>query len=206
ADMLGEQKVAALDLAARYTEMGDSLKAVVNERIDDEYGLEVTNMMIVNVSLPEAVEKALDTRTSMGVIGDMNKFQAYQMGNAMQAAAENEGGGGASDGMGLGMGFAMANRFMGGAGNPMAGGAAPAPGYAAPPPPPPQQAFHVAVDGQTQGPFTPQQIAQGVSSGQVSPTTLVWTAGMDGWKAASEVPQLSAAFAQKPPPPPPPIG
>ena len=139
ADMLGEQKVAALDLAARYTEMGDSLKAVVNERIDDEYGLEVTNMMIVNVSLPEAVEKALDTRTSMGVIGDMNKFQAYQMGNAMQAAAENPGGGGASDGMGLGMGFAMANRFMGGAGNPMAGGAAPAPGHAAPPPPPPQQ-------------------------------------------------------------------
>jgi hypothetical protein len=108
--------------------------------------------------------------------------------------------------MGLGMGFAMANRFMGGAGNPMAGGPAPAPGHAAPPPPPPQQTFHVAVDGQTQGPFTPQQIASGVSSGQVSPTTLVWTAGMDGWKAASEVPQLSAAFAQTPPPPPPPIG
>jgi hypothetical protein len=182
--------------------MGDGLKEVVNERIDDEYGLEITNMMIVNVSLPEAVEKALDTRTSMGVIGDMNKFQAYQMGNAMQSAAENPGGGGASDGMGLGMGFAMANRFMGGAGNPMAGGAAPAPGHAPAPPPPPQQTFHVAVDGQTQGPFSPQQIAQGVTSGQVSPSTLVWTAGMDGWKAASDVPQLTAAFAQTPPPPP----
>jgi len=207
ADMLGEQKVAALDLAARYTEMGDGLKDVVNDRIDDEYGLEVTNMMIVNVSLPEAVEKALDTRTSMGVIGDMGKFQAYQMGNAMQAAAENEGGGGASDGMGLGMGFAMANRFMGGAGNPTAGegamAAGQASGHAVPPPPPSQQTYHVAVDGQTQGPFTPQQIAQGVSSGQVSPTTLVWTAGMDGWKSASEVPQLSAAFAQASPPPPP---
>ena len=202
ADMLGEQKVAALDLAARYTDMGDDLKEVVNERIDDEYGLEVTNMMIVNVSLPEAVEKAMDTRTSMGVIGDMGKYQAYQMGTALEAAAENPAGGGASEGMGLGMGFAMASRFMG-AGSPMAG-AAPAAGPGAPPPPPPQQTFHIAVDGQTQGPFTAQQIAQGISSGQVSASTLVWTAGMDGWKPASQVPQLAAAFAQAPPPPPPP--
>jgi membrane protease subunit (stomatin/prohibitin family) len=200
ADMLGEKQVAALDLAAHYREMGDDLKAIVNERIDDEYGLQVTQLNIVNVSLPEAVEKALDTRTSMGVIGDMNKFQAYQMGNALQSAAENPGGGAAADGMGMGMGFAMANRFMN-VGNP---GMSPAPGPAAPPPPPPQQAFHVAVNGQTQGPFSPQQIAQGVSSGQISGSTLVWTAGMAGWEPASQVPSLSAAFAQAPPPPPPP--
>ena len=98
----------------------------------------------------------------------------------------------------------------------MMGGAAPAPGHAAPghaapgpaapPPPPPQQAFHVAVDGQTQGPFSPQQLHQGISAGQVSASTLVWTAGMDGWKPAGEVPQLSGAFSQAPPPPPPPVG
>jgi membrane protease subunit (stomatin/prohibitin family) len=202
ADMLGEQKVAALDLAAHYREMGDGLKAVVNERIDDEYGLEVTQMMIVNVSLPEAVEKALDTRTSMGVIGDMNTYQAYQMGNALQAAAENPAGGGATEGMGLGMGFAMANRFMN------VGGAAPGGAPMAPPPPPPQQVFHIAVNGQSQGPFNLQQVSQGVSSGQVTAATLVWTPGLDGWKPAGELPHLAAAFAQSPPPPPPapPIG
>ena len=73
ADMLGTNKIAALDLAANYREMGDELKKLVNERIDDEYGLEVPALYILNVSLPEAVEKALDTRRSMVVIGDMNR-------------------------------------------------------------------------------------------------------------------------------------
>ena len=109
-DMLGTQKIAALDLAAHYQEMSVELRKLVAERIDDEYGLDIPQLFIVNVSLPEAVEKALDVRTSMGVVGDMNKFQQYQMGNAMMAAADNPGGGGA-EGMGLGMGFAMANRM-----------------------------------------------------------------------------------------------
>jgi membrane protease subunit (stomatin/prohibitin family) len=75
ADMLGEQKIAALDLAANYREMSESLRKYVCERVDDEYGLDVPQLFIVNISFPEEVEKALDTRTKMGVIGDMNKFQ-----------------------------------------------------------------------------------------------------------------------------------
>ncbi|MFP6762008.1 MAG: SPFH domain-containing protein [Planctomycetaceae bacterium] len=203
ADMLGEKQVAALDLAAHYREMGDELKSYVNERIDDEYGLEVPQMMIVNVSLPEAVEKALDTRTSMGVIGDMGQYQQYQMGNALLAAADNPAGGGATDGLGLGMGFAMAGQFMNAANQAGSGAAAPASGAAAPPPPPAQVAFHVALNGESQGPFSSAQFAQGVSAGQVSASTLVWTAGMEGWKPAGEVPQLAAAFTAPAPPPPP---
>ena len=83
ADMLGESQVAALDLASKYREFSEELRKAVCERVDDEYGLDITQMFIVNISLPEAVEKALDTRTSMGVIGDMNKFQQYQMGQAV---------------------------------------------------------------------------------------------------------------------------
>src|SRR5438093_1503340 len=75
-----------------------------------KYGLDIPQLFIVNVSFPEAVEKALDIRTSMGVVGDMNKFQQYQMGQAMLAAADNPGGGGA-EGLGMGMGFAMAQRM-----------------------------------------------------------------------------------------------
>jgi membrane protease subunit (stomatin/prohibitin family) len=197
ADLLGEKQIAALDLAAHYREMGDDLKAYVNERIDDEYGLEVPQMMIVNVSLPEAVEKAMDTRSSMGVIGDMQKFQQFQMGNALEGAANNPGSA-AGDGMGMGMGFAMASQFAN------SNAMAPQQQQAAAPPPPPQQtAWHMAVDGQTQGPFSTQQLSQGLSSGQISSSTLVWTNGMDGWKAASELPQLAGST---PPPPPPPVG
>lgn len=64
----------------------------------------------------------------MGVIGDMDRFQQFQMGNAMTAAAENPSGGGAADGMGLGMGFAMANRMINQPGGASSG--------ASPPPPP----------------------------------------------------------------------
>jgi len=204
ADVLGSSNVAALDLASKYQEFGETLRQAVQERIDDEYGLEIPQLFIVNISLPEAVEKALDTRTSMGVIGDMNKFQQYQMGQAMTAAAENPSGGGAAEGMGLGLGFAMAGRMM----QPgLMGGAAPgaAPGMA-PPPPPMAAAWHVAVNGQTQGPFSMQQLASGIASGEVKPDTMVWTNGMQGWAAAGQVPQLSNSFGAVPPPPPPPPG
>lgn len=194
-DMLGESKVAALDLASKYREMSDELKKYVIERVDDEYGLDVPHLAIVNISLPENVEKALDTRTSMGVIGDMNTFQAYQMGNAITAAADNPGGA-ASDGMGMGMGFAMANRMAGGFGAPAAQPAAP--------PPPPQTAWHVSVNGQTQGPFNDQQMSSMVAQGQLTAVTMVWSAGMAGWSPAGQVPQLSNVFASAPPPPPPP--
>ncbi|MGC1274803.1 MAG: SPFH domain-containing protein [Planctomycetaceae bacterium] len=197
ADMLGTNKVAALDLAANYREMGESLKATVNERIDDEYGLEVPSVFILNVSLPEAVEKALDTRSSMGVIGDMNKYQQYQMGTAMVEAASNPAGGGMGEGLGMGMGFAMANRMggmMGGQGG----------STASPPPVPGQATYHVVMNGQSAGPFGMDQLRSGASSGQLTPDSLVWAAGMDGWKKASEVPDLKAVFVATPPPVPPP--
>lgn len=196
ADMLGTNKIAALDLAANYREMGDELKKVVNERIDDEYGLEVPSIFILNVSLPEAVEKALDTRSSMGVIGDMNKYQQYQFGTAMTEAAGNPGGG-MGEGLGMGMGFAMANR-MGGMMAGAAGG-----GVAAPPPVPGQTAYHVVMNGQSAGPFVPGQIQSGIAAGQVNQDTLVWAAGMDGWKKAGEVAELKGLFDSGGPAPPP---
>jgi len=196
ADILGESKVAALDLAANYREFSEQLRVAVLERVDDEYGLDIPQLNIVNISLPEEVEKALDTRSSMGVIGDMNAFQQFQMGKAMTAAAENPSGGGAAEGMGLGMGFAMANRMVQAPG--MAGGGAAAP------PPPPTTVWHVAVNGQTQGPFSDQQLAQAAQAGQISPATQVWTPALGGWTPAGQVPQLAGLFGPPSPPPPPP--
>lgn len=194
-DMLGEQQIAALDLASKYREMSGELRKYVVERVDDEYGLDIPALFIVNISLPEAVEQALDKRTSMGVIGDMGTYQAYQMGNAMEAAANNPAGGGAAEGMGLGMGFAMANR--------MVGAGQQAPGQQGPPPPPQATAWHVAVNGQTSGPFNDQQLAQKIAGGEIGAETTVWCAGMPGWLPAAQVPQLAVNFQQAPPPPPP---
>ncbi|MBK8978051.1 MAG: SPFH domain-containing protein [Planctomycetes bacterium] len=198
ADVLGSSGFAALDLAQNYQELAAQLNQSVNEKIDDEYGLEVPQLFIVNISLPEQVEKALDTRTSMGVIGDMGRFQQYQMGQAMTQAASNPAGGGASEGMGLGMGFAMANQMMRGMGTAPAGGM---PGTV---PPPPPAMWHVARDGQSLGPLGPEQLQQQVATGQLTRDTLVWCAGMPGWQPAGTVPQLAPLFGPPAPPPPPP--
>jgi membrane protease subunit (stomatin/prohibitin family) len=205
ADLLGESKIAALDLAGNYEELSQKLRAKAKERVDDEYGLDVPQLFIVNISLPEEVEKALDTRTSMGVIGDMGRFQQFQMGKAMLAAAENPSGSAASDGMGLGMGMAMANQMMQSMGQSAAMGMpGPATGQAPPAPPaPPSGAWHIAANGQTRGPFTAAQISAGITSGQIAPTVMLWTPGLAAWTPAGQVPQFAPQFATAPPPPPP---
>ncbi|MGE3166258.1 MAG: SPFH domain-containing protein [Planctomycetota bacterium] len=197
ADLLGSSKIAALDLAANYRELSDDLRRRVLERVDDEYGLDIPSLFIVNISLPEEVEKALDTRSSMGVIGDLAKYQQYQLGTAMLDAARNPAGGGAADGMGLGMGFAMANQMARGFGAPMGGGVGA-------PPPPPSLAVHVAERGQTLGPFGAEQLVELIRAGRLSASTLVWSPGLAGWTAAGQVPQVAALFAASAPPPPPP--
>jgi membrane protease subunit (stomatin/prohibitin family) len=196
AEILGTSKVAALDLAANYRTFGETLRKEVLERVDDEYGLDIPQLNIVNISLPEEVEKALDTRSSMGVIGNMGTFQAYQMGKAMTAAAENPGGGGAAEGMGLGVGMAMANQMARG----MGGGMAPGMGG---PPPLPVSAWHVAVNGESQGPFSDQQVMQGIQAGQITRAMNVWSAALGNWTPAGQVPQLAGYFAPAVPPPPP---
>ncbi|WP_404308850.1 SPFH domain-containing protein [Neorhodopirellula lusitana] len=199
ADLIGSSKIAALDLASNYAALGETLRKSVVERIDDEYGLDCPALFIVNISLPESVEKALDTRTSMGVIGDLNRFQQYQMGQAMTAAAEG-GGGGAADGLGLGLGVAMAGRMLPGAMGGVAGGAAPA-AASGPPPVPAADAWYVAVAGESKGPYTTAQMQSGIASSEVSAETLVWKQGMPAWVAAGTIAPLSAAFAQSTPPP-----
>jgi membrane protease subunit (stomatin/prohibitin family) len=199
ADLLGNSGISALDLAAKYEELSEQLRQSVVERIDDEYGLNVPQLFIINISLPEEVEKALDTRTSMSVIGNMGQFQQYQMGKAMTEAASNPAGGGASDGMGLGMGFAMANQMM----QQMPQTGRTGPGAAGMPPVAPVS-WYLAVNGQTQGPITPAQLTEAIAGGQIHSGTMLWTSGMSGWLPAGQVPQLAGHFGSGPPTPPPP--
>jgi membrane protease subunit (stomatin/prohibitin family) len=199
ADVVAKSEIPILDLASNYYELSEQVRATVLERIDDEYGLEVPQLYIVNISVPAEVEQALDTRTSMNAIGDMSTFQAYQLGRAMPVAAENPAGGLAGAGVGLGMGVAMAGPMLAGATSGPTGDAPPA---QTPPPPPAPPAWHVAENGQTLGPFGLESLARAIAQGRLRPDTLVWTAGMAGWTAAGQVPQLAPLFHPVPPPPP----
>jgi len=203
ADVIAKSEIAILDFASHYADLSDAVRCAVVERIDDEYGLEIPQLYIVNISVPAEVEQAFDTRASMSAIGDMAAFQSYQLGQSMPIAAANPAGGLAGAGVGLGMGAAMAGRWetqTPGAGE--TGGAPPQqPMSPGPPPPPSPVHWHIAENGQTSGPFTAYELSQAVATGRLRQDTLVWTAGMEGWTAAGRTAQLAALF---PPPPPPP--
>ena len=205
-DYLGESKIAALDLAANMNEFSQELTIGLKDDFA-EYGIELTRFLVENISLPEAVEEALDRRTSMGVIGNMTAYTQMQFADSLKDSANNPAGGGnlAGDAMGAGIGLAMAGQMAGQMMNPQAGqfhGGQQPPQQAAPTPPPmPQQTtYHVAVGGVQQGPFPVSQLQQMIQQEQLTRDTLVWTAGMPAWAAANSVPALSQMFGAVPPP------
>ena len=203
ADALGESQVPVLDLAANYNELGDFIGQQIGPEFT-EYGLDLTKLLVENVSLPQVVEEALDKRTSMGVIGDLGKYSQFQAANAMEAAADNPGGM-AAGGMGMGMGFAMANQ-MGAAMNSQPQAAPPAaapPAVATPPPLPTASPWFAAIGGAQAGPFDLATLGGKVQNGEVTRDTLVWQQGMAAWTAAGQVAELQGLFAQVPPPLPP---
>jgi membrane protease subunit (stomatin/prohibitin family) len=119
-DALGESKIAALDLASNYDEVGKFVRGKLTDQFKS-YGLDLTSVVIENVSLPPEVEAAMDRRTSMGVIGDAQRYTQFQAADAMRDAAQNPSGG-AGTGVGLGAGFAMGNAMAGAMSNAMNAG------------------------------------------------------------------------------------
>ncbi|MCA9291696.1 MAG: SPFH domain-containing protein [Phycisphaerales bacterium] len=194
-DILGSSGIPILDLAGNYDELG----GFVRDRIGAEftaYGLELTKMLVENISLPPEVEEALDKRSSMGIIGDLSRYTQYQSAEALKDAANNPGGG-ASEGIGLGMGFAMAQHMA----QSMSPGANANAGAGQTPPPLPTAAqYHLAVGGQAAGPFALDEIRTRIQRREVTKETLAWKTGMAAWVPAGEVPDLRPLFDAVPPP------
>jgi len=216
-DMVMETGLGAIDLQGRQVELSGKLADFVNERVDDEFGLNIPEMTM-NISLPDEITQAMTAGVARGVEAsgfvenvDLNKYQQAQAADAMVAAAENPGGSVMGDMMQMGMGVAMAGQManqMGGIGAPAgqpeaAAPAAPAaPASAAPPPLPGQRLFHVDHGGTPGGPYNMAQMQSGIANGQVTGQTLVWSEGMPAWGPAQAVPELQALFATPPPMPP----
>jgi len=169
------------------------------------YGIELRTLLVENISLPPRVEEALDKRTSMGVIGDLDRYTRYQTAEAIGDMARNEGPGGiAAGGMGAGMGFAMANQIGQSMSPQGAAGAGTGAQAAATPPPLPQEpTYFAAIGGEQTGPYDTAALKAHIQSGAVTRETLVWTAGMANWAAAGEVESVARLFEAVPPPLPP---
>jgi membrane protease subunit (stomatin/prohibitin family) len=203
---LAKSDIPVLDMAANTADLAKTVNDGIAPQIA-EYGIELPEFYIENISLPEEVEKVLDKRTSVALAGnldDYSKFSAAEaLGNADGAAA-----GAMAAGVGAAMGLGMAqNMGLAGGGTaaaaaaPVAAPVAAAPAAVAPPPPPSAKLWHLAVNGETKGPYTEVQLAAMAAVKDLTAASLVWTAGQDGWKAASET-DLARVLAAVPPPPP----
>lgn len=196
-DMLGESNIPVLDLAANYNELSAYLTGKIAPEFL-EYGLEVTKLLVENISLPLEVEEALDKKSSMGVIGNLENYVKFQSANAMEAAAKNPGGD-ASAGVGMGMGFAMANQF----GKMMTSSQGPLQNDGQPPPLPQEETdtkYYVGKNGKQAGPFEKKTIIGYMKKGAITQHTLLWKAGMDRWKPAEFFSEFEAALKTEPPP------
>ena len=135
ADALGNNKMPVLDLAGNYDKVSRWAAASIQPDFDT-FGLQICNFIVENISLPPEVEAAIDKRSSMGVIGNMQAYTQYQTANSIRDAAKNPGGL-AGAGAGLAAGYQMAAQM---------GQAFSAGGAAAAPPPVPQPAGFFIVD------------------------------------------------------------
>ena len=188
--------IPVLDMAANARELGKLVGKEIENQLA-EYGLALPELYIENISLPPAVEEVMDKRSSMGVIGNLNEYMQFQTAEAM--GRDGAGAGALQTGIGAGMGMQMAAN----AGPWGAQPAAPAkPAAAAPPPPPVEHVWHIAVDGNTTGPFSKAAMGRKATDGDLTRETFVWTAGQDGWKKAEDVQELAQLFTILPPPPP----
>jgi membrane protease subunit (stomatin/prohibitin family) len=195
-EVMPELGLSIIDLEAKVSTMGQMLK----ERIGPDFeamGLELVEVQVQDVGLPEEVEKAIDKRGAIAAVGNLQAYTQYETASAIRDAAttpNSAAGAGMGLGAGLAMGANMVNQVGGAFGGGMGGGAS------APPPLPTAIAFHVAINGQQAGPFDMIALQSQAASGGLKRDSLVWKAGMAQWAQASTVPELAALFANMPPP------
>jgi excisionase family DNA binding protein len=119
-EALASAKVPVLDVASRYQELGEALRPIINPAMTSKYGLEIPSFIVENVSVPPEVEQAIDKRSSMAAVGNLNDYVKFQMARGM-----TEGGGGAGMaasaaqlGAGVAMGQQIAQAFAAGQASP----------------------------------------------------------------------------------------
>src|SRR6266850_1097882 len=131
-DALASAKVPVLDVASRYQDLGEALLPLINPAMTSKYGLEVSTFVVENVSLPAEVEQAIDKRSSMSAVGNLNDYVKFQMADSM---TKSEGGSTAGNAAQLGAGLALGQQMA-----QALGGQQVAPAGSVPPPPAPSAA------------------------------------------------------------------
>jgi membrane protease subunit (stomatin/prohibitin family) len=127
-DALASAKVPVLDVATRYSELGEALLPLINPALKEKYGLEMASFVVENVSVPPEVEAAIDKRSSMAAVGNLNDYVKYQMAQGLEKGGSGVGGIGAE----MAVGMSIANQMVNQPGGIAAQATVPAGGAGAP--------------------------------------------------------------------------
>jgi excisionase family DNA binding protein len=168
-DALASSKIPALDVASRYGELGAALLPLINPAIGEKYGLEMTTFIVENVSVPPEVEQAIDKRSSMAAVGNLNDYVKFQMAQGMEKGG-NAGLGGIGAEMAVGM--AMAQQMINQTGGIMA---QTTPGVAAP-----------AASAAAPELLTPAQVAQALGVGEADVMASLEAGDLKGKKIGTQ--------------------
>ena len=173
---LAESNVTIYELSTKYEEVAEVAQREIADQVK-QLGLEVTQLVIENVSLPPEVEATIDQKTRMNMLDNLDRYTRLQSADAIRDAARNPNGGAAA-GIGIAVGAALGQK---------AGATQPS----LEPPPLPTAMWFYAQGSERKGPIEESALLQ---MGVLAPSTLVWKAGMSGWVAASTVPELAPAL------------
>jgi membrane protease subunit (stomatin/prohibitin family) len=191
-EMLAEKSIPVLQLSANYKELGD----LTAQRLVPElarFGIELTQLVVESIALPDEVAATLDQRTRIGLLGsDIGSYAQLQAADAIRDSARNQGAGGAGAAIGVGLG--MAQQLAGAAGQALHPSPS-APASSAPPPLPTALAIFLGVNGAPHGPLDLAALKQHLRDGTLKGDTLAWRAGMAQWQPASQLPELAAILS-----------
>jgi membrane protease subunit (stomatin/prohibitin family) len=105
---LAASHIPVAQLATRYRELGEALLPLINPVLDEKYGLHLAGFVVENVSVPPEVEQAIDKRSGMGAVGDLNDFIKYQVAQSFEKDGARTAGMGAE----MAVGLTMAQQMM----------------------------------------------------------------------------------------------
>jgi excisionase family DNA binding protein len=168
-DALAGAKIPALDVASRYGELGAALLPLINPVIGAKYGLEMTTFIVENVSVPPEVEQAIDQRSSMAAVGNLNDYVKFQMAQGLEKGGGGPGGMAAE----MAVGMAMAQQMMQQTGGLMAQAT---PGVAAP----------AAPAAGVPDLYTPAQVAQMLGVGEADVVASLDSGDLKGKKIGAQ--------------------
>lgn len=178
-DALATAKIPVLDLATRYSDLGEALLPLINPTVQGKYGIEISSFILENASVPPEVEQAIDKRSSMSAIGNLNDYVKFQMAQGMA----NGGGGAGGTAAELAVGFGIAQQMMQQGALNMSG--------ATPPPLPgaPAAAAAPALDV-----LTPAQVAQSLGVTEADVIASIESGDLKGKKIGTQYRITKAAL------------